>query len=136
MVNTNKESEIMCTQAEVKTVVREAFNEEGGFRDEIRHDIKTEMKLGVLQVLTAFGVTIIVATVSFAVYVSGIRSDVDALQQFTESEERFTSSMGALLEQRIQNNEESLRNVATGEDIKRLEETLIRFDERVRNSGI
>jgi len=41
-----------------------------------------------------------------------------------------------LLEQRIQNNEESLRNVATGEDIKRLEETLIRFDERVRNSGI
>jgi hypothetical protein len=126
----------MCTEKQVKTMVQQAFNEDGGLREEIKEDIRKEMKLAVLQVLTAFGVTILGATISFAVYISGIRNDVDQLQDFADSGERFTASDARILEERIQNNTSAIQNVARREDLQRVEETLIRLDERLRNQGI
>lgn len=126
----------MCTKADVKNMVYEAFNEDDGLRSEIKADIKTELKLAVFQVFAAIGITLIVSIISISIYVANLRSDVDDLQSFAESGERFTASKGALLEQRININEEALQNVATRDDLQRVEETLIRLDERIRNSGI
>jgi hypothetical protein len=94
------------------------------------------MKLAVLQVLTAFGVVIVGASISFTVYISGIRSDVDRLQEFAASGERFTAADAQILEERINNNAAAIRDVARREDLQRVEETLIRLDERLRNQGI
>jgi hypothetical protein len=126
----------MCTQAEVKTMVQQAFNEDGGLRAEIREDIRKEMKLAVFQVLGAFGVVIVGASISFTVYISGIRSDVDRLQEFAASGERFTLTDAQILEERINNNTAAIKDVARREDLQRVEETLIRLDERLRNQGI
>jgi hypothetical protein len=126
----------MCTEKQVKTMVQQAFNEDGGLRKKIKEDIRKEMKLAVLQVLTAFGVVIVGASISFTVYISGIRSDVDRLQEFAASGERFTAADAQILEERINNNAAAIRDVARREDLQRVEETLIRLDERLRNQGI
>jgi len=116
---------------DITRMVHTAFNEEGGLRDEITEDIKREMKLGVLQVLAVFGVTTISGVIAFTVFVSGLRGDVDQLQDFANNQ-----TATVLLEERIQVNTEAIKDAATGDDLQRVEETLIRLDERIRNSGI
>jgi hypothetical protein len=122
----------MCTKEEVKDVVYEAFNEENGLRHEIQEDIKKELKLAVFQVLAAFGVTILAAIVSGTVYLTGLRSDVDTLNEA----DYFTHTEARILEERIGNNTDAINGVAKKEDLQRVEETLIRLDERLRNQGI
>jgi len=126
----------MCTKEDVKMKVIEAFNEDGGLRDEIQSDIKKELKLAALQILTIYGITLITSAIAFTIFITGIRSDVDGLREFASSGDRFTQSDAALLEQRIESNTQTLKDVARKEDMQRMEETLIRLDERIRNSGI
>lgn len=126
----------MCTQQQVKNMVQEAFHEDGGLREEIKGDIKNELRTAVLQLLSGFGVTLLVSIVSFSVYVAGIRNDVDQLQEFASSGERFTKTDAQLLKQQIDANSTALSDVARRDDLQRVEETLIRLDERLRNQGI
>ena len=117
-------------------MVLEAFNEDGGLREEIKEDVRKEMKLAVLQVLAALGVTLLAAGITFTVFISGIRSDVDHLEDFASSGDRFTSTDAKVLEERINTNAQALEGVAQRQDLQRVEETLIRLDERLRNQGI
>jgi len=126
----------MCTKEDVKIKVVEAFNEDGGLRDEIQSDIKKELKLAALQILTIYGITLITSAIAFTIFITGIRADVDRLNDFANSGDRFTSQDAALLEQRIEANTVTLEGVARTSDMQRMEETLIRLDERVRNYGI
>ncbi|QDP67618.1 MAG: hypothetical protein Tp172MES00d2C118482111_12 [Prokaryotic dsDNA virus sp.] len=117
-------------------MVYEAFDEEDGLRSQIKEDVKTELKLAVFQVFAAIGITIIVSIISIAIYLANLRSDVDDLLQFADSGERFTQTDGRLLEQQIEGNTDALKEVARRDDLQRVEETLIRLDERLRNSGM
>tara|TARA_R100001143_G_scaffold63549_1_gene71779 strand:- start:6548 stop:6928 length:381 start_codon:yes stop_codon:yes gene_type:complete len=126
----------MCTREDVKLMVYEAFDEEDGLRSQIKEDVKTELKLAVFQVFAAIGITIIVSIISIAIYLANLRSDVDDLLQFADSGERFTQTDGRLLEQQIEGNTDALKEVARRDDLQRVEETLIRLDERLRNSGM
>jgi hypothetical protein len=123
--------EIMCTKEDVKSMVYEAFDEEEGLRSQIQHDIKTELKLATFQVITAVGITFLVAVISFTIYITTIKNDVERLNG-----DVFTQQEAALLKSEIDHNSEALENVAQAGDLQRVEETLIRLDERLRNSGI
>jgi len=136
MGNTNKESEIMCSQADVKNMVHQAFDEENGIRTQIKADIKKELKLAVFQVFAAVGLTLIGGIIGISIYLANLRSDVDTLLEFASSGDRFTQSDALILSERVENNTEALRGVAQRGDLQRVEETLIRLDERVRNEGI
>jgi len=118
-------------ELQIKSLVQEAFNETGGLRDEIKSDIKNELKLATFQVFTAIGITMIVSIVSVSIYLANLRSDVDDLQK-----NEFNSDQANLLVQRIEINSDAIKDAATGADLQRVEETLIRLDERIRNSGI
>jgi len=121
----------MFSEKDVKNLIHEAFNDEGGLRDEIKSDIKNELKLATFQVFTAIGITMIVSIVSVSIYLANLRSDVDDLQK-----NEFNSDQANLLVQRIEINSDAIKDAATGADLQRVEETLIRLDERIRNSGI
>jgi len=121
----------MFSEKDIKTLIHDAFNEEGGLRAEIKSDIKTELKLATFQVFTAIGVTMIVSIVSVSIYLANLRSDVNNLQN-----NQFNSDQASVLRERIEVNTEAIKDAATGDDLQRVEETLIRLDERIRNSGI
>ena len=128
--NYNKTSK-MFSEKDIKTLIHDAFNEEDGLRAEIKSDIKTELKLATFQVFTAIGVTMIVSIVSVSIYLANLRSDVDNLQN-----NQFNSDQASVLRERIEVNTEAIKEAATGDNLQRVEETLIRLDERIRNSWI
>jgi len=121
----------MCTKEDVKNMIHDAFNEEEGLRSEIKSDIKTELKLATFQVFAAIGITMIISIVSVSIYLANLRSDVNNLQN-----NQFNSDQASVLRERIEVNTEAIKDAATGDDLQRVEETLIRLDERIRNSGI
>jgi len=132
MTNTRvKTPDNMFSEKDVKNLIHDAFNEEEGLRAEIKSDIKTELKLATFQVFTAIGVTMIVSIVSVSIYLANLRSDVDNLQN-----NQFNSDQASVLRERIEVNTEAIKEAATGDNLQRVEETLIRLDERIRNSGI
>ena len=124
-------NEKLSTNDDITRIVHTAFNEEGGLRDEIKEDIQKEMKLAVFQVLAAIGITMIISIVSVSIYLANLRSDVDNLQN-----NQFNSDQASVLRERIEVNTEAIKEAATGDNLQRVEETLIRLDERIRNSGI
>ena len=132
MTNTRvKTPDNMFSEKDVKNLIHDAFKEEEGLRAEIKSDIKTELKLATFQVFTAIGVTMIVSIVSVSIYLANLRSDVDNLQN-----NQFNSDQASVLRERIEVNTEAIKEAATGDNLQRVEETLIRLDERIRNSGI
>jgi len=128
--NYNKTSK-MFSEKDIKTLIHDAFNEEEGLRAEIKSDIKTELKLATFQVFAAIGITMIISIVSVSIYLANLRSDVDNLQN-----NQFNSDQASVLRERIEVNTEAIKEAATGDNLQRVEETLIRLDERIRNSGI
>jgi len=116
------------SELQIKNMIFEAFNAEDGLRAEIKSDIKTELKLATFQVFAAIGITLIISIVSISIYVANLRSDVNQLK-----EDQFNTDQAARLEDRIEVNTAAIRDVATKTDLQRVEETLIRLDERVRN---
>jgi len=117
-------------------MVHQAFDEENGIRTQIKADIKKELKLAVFQVFAAVGLTLTGGIIGISIYLANLRSDVDTLLEFASSGDRFTQSDALILSERVENNTEALRGVAQRGDLQRVEETLIRLDERVRNEGI
>ena len=129
MTNTRvKTPDNMFSEKDVKNLIHDAFNEEEGLRAEIKSDIKTELKLATFQVFTAIGVTMIVSIVSVSIYLANLRSDVDNLQN-----NQFNSDQASVLRERIEVNTEAIKEAATVDNLQRVEETLIRLDERIRN---
>jgi len=116
------------SELQIKNMIFEAFNAEDGLRAEIKSDIKTELKLATFQVFAAIGITLIISIVSISIYVANLRSDVNQLK-----EDQFNTDQAARLEDRIDINTAAIKDVATKTDLQRVEETLIRLDERVRN---
>ena len=119
------------SELQIKNMIHDAFNEEEGLRAEIKSDIKTELKLATFQVFAAIGITLIISLVSITIYLANLRSDVDNLQN-----NQFNSDQASVLRERIEVNTEAIKEAATGDNLQRVEETLIRLDERIRNSGI
>jgi hypothetical protein len=126
----------MCSEQQVKNMVELAFNEEGGLRSEIKEDIRNELKLAVFQVLAAVGGALILAIIGFTIYITSIKNDVDSIKEFIEKGELVTASEAELLQQQISQNQTALESVARRDDLLRIENTLIRLDERLRNQGI
>lgn len=117
-------------------MVYEAFNEDGGLRHEIQADIKSELRTMLVQFLVIYGISMLGALIAGTVFITQLRSDVDQLLEFADSGERFTATDGELLQLQINQNTDALLNVAQRQDLQRVEETLIRLDERLRNQGI
>jgi len=124
-------NEKLSTNDDITRIIHTAFNEEGGLRDEIKEDIQKELKLATFQVFAAIGITMIISIVSVSIYLANLRSDVDNLQN-----NQFNSDQASVLRERIEVNTEAIKEAATGDNLQRVEETLIRLDERIRNSGI
>lgn len=126
----------MCSKTETKEMVYEAFNEDNGLRHEIQQDVKTELRSMLWQFLVVYGVTMVGAIIAGTIFITQLRSDVDRLLSFADSGERFTTTDAELLQVQIETNANALQNVAQRQDLQRVEETLIRLDERLRNQGI
>lgn len=126
----------MCTPAEVKAQVYEAFDEEGGLKDQIMEDMKAANNATLLKVLSIYGITIITALIGFTIYITSIEHRVDELDKFAESGDRFTQQDARLLELQIKANQAALTESASSQEVQELKEAFIRLDERLRNKGI
>lgn len=126
----------MCTPAEVKAQVYEAFDEEGGLKDQIMEDMKAANNATLLKVLSIYGITIITALIGFTIYITSIEHRVDELDKFADSGERFTQQDARLLELQIKANQAALTESASSQEVQELKEAFIRLDERLRNKGI
>lgn len=126
----------MCSANEVKLMVYEAFDEEGGLKQQIMEDVEVANNRTILKALGIYGITIISAIVGFAIYINNIDRDVQSLQDFAKSGERFTQQDGRLLELQITANQAALADSASSQEVKELKEAFIRLDERLRNKGI
>lgn len=126
----------MCSANEVKLMVYEAFDEEGGLKQQIMEDVEVANNRTILKALGIYGITIISAIVGFAIYINNIDRDVQSLQDFAKSGERFTQQDGRLLELQITANQAAIADSASSQEVKELKEAFIRLDERLRNKGI
>lgn len=115
----------MCTASDVKKMVYEAFEEKDGIRAEIRADTKREIRLAAFQLLAAIGVTLILAVISLTAYLTTIRNDVDNVMDLVSGP----------VNSRIEENEDQIRDLATKEDIRRLEATIIRLEGKLDASN-
>lgn len=111
----------VCTKADVKKMVYEAFEEKDGIRAEIRSDTRREIKLAAFQLLTAIGITLLLSIISLTVYLTTIRNDVDNVMDLVNGS----------IDNRIEENEDQIRNLATSNDIRRLEEAIIRLEAKL-----
>ena len=126
----------MCTPAEVKTQVYEAFEEEGGMKEQMREQTMADMNRLIVKVLSAVGIVLLSAIISFTIYLNNMDNRLSQLSTFAESGERFTQQDGALLKLQIQANQAAVANSASTQEVKELKEAFIRLDERLRNKGI
>ena len=106
---------------QIKDVIYEAFDEKDGLRFQIQNDTRREIKLAAFQLLTAIGITVIITLVSLTVYLTTIRNDVDNVMDL----------INGPIDNRIEENEDAVRDLATKEDIDRLEEAIIRLDAKI-----
>lgn len=102
-------------------MVYEAFDEKDGLREQIRQDTRREIKLAAFQLLTAIGITLLVSIVSITVYLTTIRNDVD----------NVVDRLNGPLENRIEENEDDIGELATKEDLARIEAALIRLESKL-----
>lgn len=126
----------MCTPVETKAMVYEAFDEEGGLKEQMMDEFKNEINRSVVRILLGFGVAFLTMVITGTVYVSNLQADVEDLNDFAASGERFTSTDAELLRIQIEANQAALDNVANKEQFDELKEAFIRLDERLRNKGI
>jgi len=129
-------NQVMCTKQDVEVVVEHAFNKEGGIKETMLVEYKNELNRLAIQGLILFGSALLISIIAFTIYVTTIRLDVNELQEYSDSGQLFSQTDGSLLQQQIDNHSKLLENVAKREDLQRVEETLIRLDERIRNQGI
>jgi len=126
----------MCTEQQTKAMVYEAFEEEGGLKEQMREQNKADLNSSILKVTSGFLVVFISSLVGFTVYLTGISNSVQSLDDFAKSGDRFTQQDGEILQLQIKANQTALSNVANAEQFRQLNESFIRLDERLRNKGI
>lgn len=114
-------TDIMCNRQDVKEMVYEAFDEKDGIRSQIQSDTRREIKLAAFQLLTAIGITLLISIISLTVYLTTIRNDVDNL----------TALVNGPVDIRINENRDTIKNLATKDDIRRVEDALIRLDAKI-----
>ena len=126
----------MCTPADVKAQVIEAFDEDGGLKDQMREVHSADLNKALLKFIAAIALTFIFSLITFVIFLNNIQNDVGQLQEFAKSGERFTQQDAEILRLRIQNNEAVLADVANKEQFDELKDVVIRLDERLREKGI
>ena len=126
----------MCTSTEVKKMVYEAFEEEGGMKEQMRAVHRSDINSMLVKLLGGFGLTLLAGVAAFAIYLNTIDQKVQVLEEFAGSGDRFTQQDAALLRQQIDLNTDALKDVARKDDVQDLKEAFIRLDERLRNKGI
>lgn len=126
----------MCSPTETKAMVYEAFEEEGGMKDQMREQTISDMNALIVKVLSGVGIAFISAIIAFTIYLNDIQNEVQNLQDFADSGERFTQSDADLLTLQIQANQQALAESASTREVQELKEAFIRLDERLRNKGI
>lgn len=126
----------MCTEEQIKLMVIQAFEEEGGIKDQMLDDYRAENNRTILKITGIFGITLISSIIGFTAYLTTLSNTVSNHEKFLNSNQVFTQADGELLKLQIQNNSKTLSSVATSKEIDELKETMIRLDERLRNKGI
>lgn len=126
----------MCTEEQIKLMVIQAFEEEGGIKDQMLNDYRAENNRTILKITGIFGITLISSIIGFTAYLTTLSNTVANHEKFLNSTQVFTQADGELLKLQIQNNSKTLSGVATSKEIDELKETVIRLDERLRNKGI
>ena len=124
------------TETEIANVVNFEFNKEGGHRDAILEDFQNEMNKLIVRFMAGFGLALVTFGVTFTFFLSGISKDVESLNDFASSGNRFTSEQAEILRFQILTNKEAVANSAASEDVRELKEAFIRLDERLQKKGI
>lgn len=119
----------MCTKEETAEVLRNEFNREGGFKDELVKDVVTTLKAMVFTYLVTGGAILLFTVIGawFTLYYKVASQDVRITANTKLIDEGYTKDQAALI---IQKNEE-LSNQVTD-----LKDTLEKLDDRLRAKGI
>ena len=135
MQHSNEDKKI-CTQEDVRAMLHDVFEEEGGFKDRMLQAYRDENNKTIVKLMSIFGVSLIVSVIGFTLYINTIDNTVKNHSVLLGAEQRFTQQDGRLLDQQIKSNTEILKTIARKEDVQALKESFIRLDERLRNKGI